>query len=185
MLDKKYNLYIVNGVHQEDWLRELLGVFIDKTARRVGIGGTWTTARSCACSSSRTRCSKKKLNQEKVAKAAGNDAAGALEGGSSLENGHNSKGKLNMRIEGKAVNNKTTEATSMLKDQDWSVDTSAEAVKEHMESLEAGTQNSLSRGNDDAKENPGNPMPSSMNGSYPTVEETVALPGSAFLPTKG
>jgi hypothetical protein len=49
------------------------------------------------------------------------------------------------------------------------VDTSAEAVKEHMESLEAGTQNSLSRSKDDAKENPGNPMPSSMTGSYPTV----------------
>lgn len=183
--DEKYDRYIVNGAHQADRLRELLDVFIDKFVlcsscknpeTELMIVGRdeliWRDCKACGhrghvdnrhklCTfilKNPPESSKKKSKRDKVSsKAAGDAAAAAPEGGSSSDDGHNSQDELTKRIEGEAVDAKTAEATSTLKDQDWSADTSAEAVKARMKSLEAGVQNGLSLGDDDDEENPGGP----------------------------
>jgi len=180
--DEKYDRYIVNGAHPADRLRELLDVFIEKfvlcsscknpETELMIIGRDELIWRDCKACGHRghvdnrhklctfilknpPESSKKKSKRDKKAKAAEAGAPGA-EGGSSDE-GHNSQDELTKRIEGEAVDVKTAEATSTLKDQDWSADTSAEAVKARMKSLEAGIQNGLSLGDDDDEENPGGP----------------------------
>lgn len=91
---------------------------------------------------------KKKTKREKKTKAGNDDQAPGgsttqdTAGGSS-DDGHNSQDELTKRIEGEAVDVETAEATSALKGEDWSADTSAEAVKARMKSLEVGIQSNL------------------------------------------
>ncbi|WAQ81954.1 hypothetical protein PtA15_2A267 [Puccinia triticina] len=179
--DEKYDRYIVNGAHQADRLRELLDVFIDKFVlcsscknpeTELMIVGRdeliWRDCKACGhrghvdnrhklCTfilKNPPESSKKKSKRDKKAKAA--EAGGAPTEGSS-DDGHNSQDELTKRIEGEAVDAKTAEATSTLKDEDWSADTSAGAVKARMKSLEAGIQNGLSLVDEDDEDNPGGP----------------------------
>jgi translation initiation factor 5 len=180
--DEKYDRYIINGAHQADRLRELLDVFIDKfvlcsscknpETELMIVGRDELIWRDCKACGHRGRVdnrhklctfilknppesAKKKSKRDKKAKA-GEAGAATAEGGSS-EDGHNSQDELTKRIEGEAVDEKTAEATSTLKDDDWSADTSAGAVKARMKSLEAGIQNGLSLVDEDDDENPGGP----------------------------
>lgn len=109
---------------------------------------------------------KKKSKRDKRAHKAGTDGQPA-EGSSAVndtlangisnssDDGHQSQDELTQRIEGEAVDVKTAEANSTLKDQDWSVDTSAEAVKARMKSLEVGLQSSLTLGGGDEEDEEG------------------------------
>ncbi|KAA1069596.1 hypothetical protein PGT21_028964 [Puccinia graminis f. sp. tritici] len=181
--DEKYDRYIVNGAHQADRLRELLDVFIDKFVlcsscknpeTELMIVGRdeliWRDCKACGhrghvdnrhklCTfilKNPPESSKKKSKRDKKAAKAGEAGSAPAEGGSS-DDGHNSQDELTKRIEGEAVDEKTAEATSTLKDDDWSADTSAGAVKARMKSLEAGIQNGLSLADEDDEENPGGP----------------------------
>ncbi|MBW0481364.1 hypothetical protein O181_021079 [Austropuccinia psidii MF-1] len=108
---------------------------------------------------------KKKSKRDKKTKVASNGEAteSAPTGnplGSGSDDGQNSQDELTKRIEGEAIDPKKAEAMSALKDQDWSVDTSAEAVKARIKSLEAGIQNGLGLGDDDDDDNAGGPYDS-------------------------
>ncbi|POV97086.1 hypothetical protein PSHT_10073 [Puccinia striiformis] len=181
--DEKYDRYIINGAHQADRLRELLDVFIDKfvlcsncknpETELLIVGKEELIWRDCKACGHRgvvdnrhklctfilknpPESSKKKSKKDKKANK-GTEAGGAAgEGAGSSDEGHNSQDELTKRIEGEAVDEKTAEATSTLKDEDWSADTSAAAVQARMKSLEAGIQNGLALDDDD-DENPGGP----------------------------
>lgn len=183
--DEKSDRYIVNGAHQADRLRELLDVFIDKfvlcsscknpETELMIIGRDEVIWRDCKACGHRGQVdnrhklctfilknppesTKKKSKRDKKLKTNGGDqGAPAAEGAGSSDEGHNSQDELTRRIEGEAVDAKTAEATSTLKDDDWSADTSANAVKARMKSLEVGMQNGLSLGDDDEDDNASGP----------------------------
>ncbi|EGG08818.1 uncharacterized protein MELLADRAFT_115896 [Melampsora larici-populina 98AG31] len=199
--DEKVDRYIVNGAHQADRLRELLDVFIDKFVlcpscknpeTELLVGRDEIISRDCKACGHRglvdnrhklctfilknpPESAKKKSKKDKK-KAKDDNEGGDAAGGS--DEGHNSQDELTKRIEGEAVDVKTAEAQSLLKDEDWSVDTSAEAVKARMKSLEAGIQNGLSLGDED-EEDAGGPYDSfgewvTENRSSATSAEVMA-----------
>lgn len=182
--DEKFDRYIVNGAHQADRLRELLDVFIEKFVlcsncknpeTELMIVGRdeiiWRDCKACGhrghvdnrhklCTfilKNPPESSKKKSKKDKKSKATTGESSANPTEGNSDEDGQNSQDELTKRIEGEAVDEKTAEATSTLKDQDWSADTSAGAVKARMKSLEVGIQSSLTLGDDDDDENGGGP----------------------------
>lgn len=176
--DEKNDRYIVNGAHQNDRLRELLDVFIDKFVlcdscknpeTELIIGKDELISRDCkACGHRGLVDNRHKLctfilknppetkkKSKKDRKASKSEAADAANGEG--EDGYNSQDELTKRIEGEAVDAKTAEKHAALTSDDWSADTSAEAVKARMKSLEAGVQNGLTLGGDDDDEEGGGP----------------------------
>lgn len=172
--DEKVDRYIVNGAHQADRLRELLDVFIDKFVlcpscknpeTELLVGRDEIISRDCKACGHRglvdnrhklctfilknppesAKKSKGKKDKKHAKKDEEQEAGGSDEGA-------NSQDELTKRIEGEAVDEKTAEAQSTLKDEDWSADTSAQAVKARIKSLEAGIQNGLGLGDDDDEE---------------------------------
>lgn len=210
MFDEKVDRYIVNGAHQADRLRELLDVFIDKFVlcpscknpeTELLVGRDEIISRDCKACGHRglvdnrhklctyilknpPESSKKKSKKDKKNKAAGKDEVGGegAEAGGSDE-GHNSQDELTKRIEGEAVDEKTAEAQSTLKDKEWSVDTSAEAVKARIKSLEAGIQNGLGLGEDDEDEN-GSGGPYATFGEWITEHRTTATSAEILVKAK-
>ncbi|CAH7667634.1 domain found in IF2B/IF5-domain-containing protein [Phakopsora pachyrhizi] len=182
--EQKVDRYIVNGAHQADRLRELLDVFIDKFVlcpscknpeTELILSRDGLISKDCKACGHRgmvdnrhklctfilknppdNGSSKKKSKKDKKSKNGDQAETGNHNENGSSDDGNEAQDELTKRIEGEAVDAKTAEATSTLKDDDWSVDTSAEAVKARMKSLEAGVQNGLSLGDDDEDEGAGN-----------------------------
>lgn len=162
--DEKSDRYIVNGAHQADHLRSLLDAFIDKfvlcgscknpeTDLKITKDGM--ILRDCKACGARSDVDmrhklttfitknpppKKKKGSRGATADDGNDDAG--DGGSDDE--------LTKRIKAEAAEIPTAEQRAKGKhDEQWSVDTSEEAVKARVKALEGGFSNALNLGDDD------------------------------------
>jgi len=178
--DEKSDKYIVNGAHDAARLRELLDTFIDKFVLCAScknpetdliITKTEDIIRDCKACGQRTRVDmrhklttfiiKNPPKNPKKSKASrkasdgpdGNgDGNGADEG---AEDGGESDDELTERIKREAAE---LNATTAMKEDDWSADTSAEAVQARQKALEASMKNGLIlNGDDDSDEDANSP----------------------------
>lgn len=166
--DDKAERYIVNGAHQADHLRKLLDTFIDKfvlcgscknpeTDLKISKDGMIT--RDCKACGARSDVDmrhklttfivknpppKKKKGEKGASKSAGQSVeesnGGGGDGGSDDE--------LTQRITAEAADLPSAQL-KQTKDDDWSVDTSEEAVKARVKALEGGISSSLVLDGDD------------------------------------
>lgn len=166
--DDKAERYIVNGAHQADHLRKLLDTFIDKfvlcgscknpeTDLKIGRDGMIT--RDCKACGARSDVDmrhklttfivknpppKKKKGEKGASKSAGQSVeesnGGGGDGGSDDE--------LTQRITAEAADLPSAQS-KQTKDDDWSVDTSEEAVKARVKALEGGISSALVLDGDD------------------------------------
>ncbi|KAJ3927684.1 MAG: domain found in IF2B/IF5-domain-containing protein [Lentinula lateritia] len=176
--DEKNERYIVNGAHDANRLRELLDGFIDKFVLCKSCknpeteliilkqGRSEDIIRDCKACGERTGVDMRhklttfilknppvKVKKGKKKTGTGDAAAGVGGGGgdspdaeaSPAENGEESDDELTKKIkaEAKDLNNETT-----LAKEDWSADTSPEAVKQRIKALEGG-MSGVSLGGDD------------------------------------
>lgn len=178
MFDEKNDRYIVNGAHQSDRLRELLDSFIEKFVlcdscknpeTDLLVGKDDLISRDCKACGHRglvdnrhKLCTfilknppetKKKSKKDKKAKNA--DAGSPNPDGENGADELADQDELTRRIEGEAVDAQTADRQSALKSDGWSADTSSDAVKARMRSLESGVANGLSLGDDDDDEGGG------------------------------
>lgn len=183
--DEKNDRYIVNGAHNADRLRELLDVFIDKFVLCrscknpetelviLKTGRTEDIIRDCKACGERTGIDMRhKLTtfilknppaRQKKAKKNGDAAAGVgnAEGNGHAENGDaeeapgaESDDELTKKIKAEAAG-LNDDAT--LAKEDWSADTSAEAVKQRMKVLEGNMAAAVIGGDDDSDEDVNSP----------------------------
>lgn len=178
--DEKGDRYIVNGAHDATRLRELLDLFIDKFVLCASCKNPETDLviqkgdviiRDCKACGQRTdvdmrhklttfilKNPPKIAKKSKKAKEAPATAAAENGGGSPVteeadEVGGDSDDELTKRIKSEAAELATD---TKLKEDDWSVDTSAEAVKARVKALEGGIQ-SVVLGDDDSDEDADSP----------------------------
>lgn len=164
--DEKNDRYIVNGAHDANRLRELLDVFIDKFVLCrscknpetelviLKVGRTEDIIRDCKACGERTgvdmrhklttyilknppvkiRKGKKKTGAGDAAGGVGGGAAGdEEEGEEGAANGAESDDEMTKKIKAEAADLNTDTA---LAKEDWSADTSPEAVKQRIKALE-------------------------------------------------
>ncbi|KAI0757623.1 eukaryotic translation initiation factor 5 [Daedaleopsis nitida] len=180
--DEKNDRFIVNGAHDPTKLRELLDVFIDKFVlckscknpeTDLIITKTETIIRDCKACGERTDVDMRhKLttfilknppkNPKKSKKKGTTDAnsptpngtAGTPENGD--DEGDASDDELTKRIKAEAAE---LNADAAIAKEDWSADTSPEAVKARMKAVEAAMGNaSLGAGDDDSEEDADSPF---------------------------
>lgn len=173
--DEKGDRYIVNGAHDATRLRELLDTFIDKFVLCGSCKNPETDLiitkndeiiRDCKACGQRTIVdmrhklttfiiknppkAPKKTKKTKNGDAASPDANGNSNGGTPVnddeEIGAESDDELTKRIKSEAAVLTTKTA---LKDDDWSVDTSEEAVRARVKTLEGTLQSTLVLGGDE------------------------------------
>lgn len=173
--DEKGDRYIVNGAHDATRLRELLDTFIDKFVLCGSCKNPETDLiitkndeiiRDCKACGQRTIVDMrhklttfiiknppkppKKAKKAKGGEAASPDANGNNNGGTPVnddeEIGAESDDELTKRIKSEAAVLTTKTA---LKDDDWSVDTSEEAVRARVKTLEGTLQSTLVLGGDE------------------------------------
>lgn len=173
--DEKGDRYIVNGAHDATRLRELLDTFIDKFVLCGSCKNPETDLiitkndeiiRDCKACGQRTIVdmrhklttfiiknppkAPKKAKKTKNGDAASPDANGNSNGGTPVnddeEIGAESDDELTKRIKSEAAVLTTKTA---LKDDDWSVDTSEEAVRARVKTLEGTLQSTLVLGGDE------------------------------------
>lgn len=173
--DEKGDRYIVNGAHDATRLRELLDTFIDKFVLCGSCKNPETDLiitkndeiiRDCKACGQRTIVdmrhklttfiiknppkAPKKAKKAKGGEAASPDANGNNNGGTPVnddeEIGAESDDELTKRIKSEAAVLTTKTA---LKDDDWSVDTSEEAVRARVKTLEGTLQSTLVLGGDE------------------------------------
>lgn len=173
--DEKGDRYIVNGAHDATRLRELLDTFIDKFVLCGSCKNPETDLiitkndeiiRDCKACGQRTIVDMrhklttfiiknppkppKKAKKAKGGEAASPDANGNNNGGTPVnddeEIGAESDDELTKRIKSEAAVLTTKTA---LKDDDWSVDTSEEAVRARVKTLEGTLQSTLMLGGDE------------------------------------
>lgn len=170
--DEKGDRYIVNGAHDATRLRELLDLFIEKFVLCASCKNPETDLiiqkgdiiiRDCKACGQRTDVDmrhklttfiiknppKDPKKSKKTKEASGNTAA-ENGGGSPVseqaeEVGGESDDELTKRIKSEAA----VLADTNIKEDDWSVDTSAEAVKARVKALESSLQSGLVLGADD------------------------------------
>lgn len=177
--DEKNERYIVNGAHDADRLRELLDAFIDKFVLCrscknpetdliiIKQGRNEDIIRDCKACGERTGIDMRhklvpyilknppvKVKKGKKKDVAGADAAvggGEANGGSGEEqnDGNESDDYLTKKIKAEAaeLNDKPT-----LADEDWSADTSPEAVKARIKALEGSMAAAVLGGDDDGSD---------------------------------
>lgn len=175
--DEKTDRYIVNGAHQADHLRGLLDSFIDKfvlcgncknpeTELKVKKDGF--ILRDCkACGARSNVDMRHKLTtyitkNPPPKKRRGVRGAGA---GNTADDGRGdaeeagSEDELTQRIKAEAADIPTAEQRAKTKadKEEWSVDTSEEAVKARVKALEGGLAGGLSLGDDDDDEDQDSP----------------------------
>lgn len=174
--DEKGDRYIVNGAHDATRLRELLDGFIDKfvlcgdcknpeTDLKITKDGD--ILRDCkACGKRSGVDMRHKLTtfitkNPPPKKAKGTKGAGKAAGQSVDDGGDDAAGsddELTQRIKAEAAEIPTAEQRRKdAADEDWSVDTSEEAVKARVKALEGGLQSSLVLGDDDEDEDEDSP----------------------------
>lgn len=173
--DEKGDRYIVNGAHDATRLRELLDTFIDKFVLCGSCKNPETDLiitkndeiiRDCKACGQRTIVDMrhklttfiiknppkppKKAKKAKGGEAASPDSNGNSNGGTPVnddeEIGAESDDELTKRIKSEAAVLTTKTA---LKDDDWSVDTSEEAVRARVKTLEGTLQSTLVLGGDE------------------------------------
>jgi translation initiation factor 5 len=174
--DEKNDRYIVNGAHQADRLRELLDVFIDKFVLCkscknpetelviLKVGRAEDIIRDCKACGERTgvdmrhklttfilknppvksKKSKKKPGEETASPA--NNGGGEEGDGDEGENNAESDDELTRRIKAEAA--ELNQDTTLAKE-DWSADTSPEAVKARVKALESKLASTALGGGDD------------------------------------
>ncbi|KAJ3739318.1 domain found in IF2B/IF5-domain-containing protein [Lentinula detonsa] len=197
--DEKNERYIVNGAHDANRLRELLDGFIDKFVLCKSCknpeteliilkqGRTEDIIRDCKACGERTGVDMRhklttfilknppvKIKKGKKKTGTGDAAAGVGGGGDSpdaeaspVENGAESDDELTKKIkaEAKDLNDDTT-----LTKEEWSADTSPEAVKQRIKALEGGLAGvSIANGEDEGSDDDAN-SPYSQLGKW--VEES-------------
>ncbi|KAF7312452.1 Eukaryotic translation initiation factor 5 [Mycena indigotica] len=185
--DEKNEKYIINGAHNADRLRELLDGFIDKFVLCkscknpeteliiLKVGRSEDIIRDCKACGERTGVEMRHklvtfilknppIKARKGKKAAQNgDAAAGVGGGGDVtpdnaeeaaDGNPDSDDELTKKIKAEAaeLNEETT-----LANEDWSADTSPEAVKARMKALEGGlAAASLANGDDEGSDDDGN-----------------------------
>ncbi|KAH8120733.1 eukaryotic translation initiation factor 5 [Phellopilus nigrolimitatus] len=179
--DEKGDRYIVNGAHDASRLRELLDVFIDKfvlcgscknpETDLVIIKGD-VIIRNCKACGQRTSVDMRhKLttfilkNPPKTPKKTKKAKDGtAVDNGSvsppdeeAEEAGGESDDELTKRIKSEAAVLATDPTLTSMKEDEWAVDTSAEAVKARVKALESSMQASLVLGDDDSDDDVNSP----------------------------
>lgn len=176
--DEKNERYIVNGAHDANRLRELLDVFIEKFVLCKSCknpeteliilknGRVEDIIRDCKACGERTgvdmrhklttfilknppvkvKKGKKKTTNGDAADGVGGGGSPDHDDGVEAENGDESDDELTKKIKAEArqLNNDTA-----LAKEDWSVDTSAEAVKERIKALEGAMSGAMLTGGDD------------------------------------
>ncbi|KIK66693.1 hypothetical protein GYMLUDRAFT_69825 [Collybiopsis luxurians FD-317 M1] len=194
--DEKNERYIVNGAHDANRLRELLDGFIDKFVLCKSCknpetelvilkqGRTEDIIRDCKACGERTGVDMRhklttfilknppvKVKKGKKKTGTGDAATGVGGGGDSpeaeaspAENGAESDDELTKKIKAEA---KDLNAETALAKEDWSADTSPEAVKQRIKALEGGLA-AASLGDDDGSDDDAN-SPYSQLGTW--VEE--------------
>jgi len=193
--DDKNERYIVNGAHNAERLRELLDTFIDKFVLCkscknpetdlviLGKGRNETIIRDCKACGERTDIDMRhklttfilKNPPVKVRKGKKKDAAGAdaaVGGGSPLaegegdaDPGNESDDFLTKKIKAEAAELTTETAIA---NEDWSQDTSPEAVAERAKAIEA-TMAAVQLGDDDGSDDDAN-SPYTALGTWITAE---------------
>lgn len=168
--DEKNERYIVNGAHQSDQLRKLLDDFIDKfvlcgscknpeTDLKITKDGM--ILRDCkACGARSDVDMRHKLTTFIVKNPPPKKKKGSKSQGQSADDGNTVDGggsddELTARINAEAAHIPTAEQAKTA-DDDWSVDTSEEAVKARVKALE-GNMNTLSLGGDEDEEDEDSP----------------------------
>ncbi|KAF9004075.1 domain found in IF2B/IF5-domain-containing protein [Cyathus striatus] len=145
--DEKNDRYIVNGAHDANRLRELLDVFIDKFVLCkscknpeteliiIKQGRSEDIIRDCKACGERTGAKKgKKRTGDAAAGVGGAADANGENGHADDANGAESDDELTRKIKAEAAElNQDAEIGK----EDWSADTSPEAVKERLKALEA------------------------------------------------
>ncbi|KDQ17681.1 hypothetical protein BOTBODRAFT_53221 [Botryobasidium botryosum FD-172 SS1] len=179
--DEKNDRYIVNGAHDATRLRELLDAFIDKFVLCGSCKNPETDLiltknddifRDCkACGARSNIDMRHKLttfivkNPPKTKKSKKSANGGAAkdkdkEGGGGSEEGGDNEGsddELTKRIKAEAAELPTAEQASTT--DDWSLDTSPEAVRARAKGLAAQLQNNLVLGDDDEDDGEGGDTP--------------------------
>ncbi|KAJ4477449.1 domain found in IF2B/IF5-domain-containing protein [Lentinula aciculospora] len=196
--DEKNERYIVNGAHDANRLRELLDGFIDKFVLCKSCknpeteliilkqGRSEDIIRDCKACGERTGVDMRhklttfilknppvKIKKGKKKTGTGDAAAGIGGGGDSpdaeaspAENGAESDDELTKKIKAEA---KDLNDDTLLTKEDWSADTSPEAVKQRIKALEGGVAGvSLAGGDDEGSDDDAN-SPYSQLGKW--VEE--------------
>ncbi|KAF5372740.1 hypothetical protein D9615_010121 [Tricholomella constricta] len=182
--DEKNDRYIVNGAHNAERLRELLDVFIDKFVLCrscknpetelviLKSGRNENIIRDCKACGERTEVDMRhklttfilKNPPVKVKKGKNRntgDAAGGVGGGSDMNgdsieqeaNGAESDDELTKKIKAEAaeLNN-----DAVLVNEDWSADTSPEAVKQRIKTLEGGMASVVLGGDEEGSDEDAN-----------------------------
>ncbi|EJD04476.1 eukaryotic translation initiation factor 5 [Fomitiporia mediterranea MF3/22] len=176
--DEKGDRYIVNGAHDASRLRELLDIFIDKFVLCAACKNPETDliitkgdmiTRDCKACGQRTNVDMRhKLttfilkNPPKVSKkskkakegAATENGGGSPPAEAAEEQGADSDDELTKRIKIEAAE---LAENSKLKEEEWAVDTSPEAVKARVKALESGMQSGLLLGDDDSDDDANSP----------------------------
>ncbi|KIY69096.1 hypothetical protein CYLTODRAFT_489215 [Cylindrobasidium torrendii FP15055 ss-10] len=192
--DEKNERYIVNGAHDANRLRELLDVFIDKFVLCkscknpetelviIKQGRTEDIIRDCKACGERTGVDMRhklttfilknppvKIKKGKNRTGAG-DAAAGIGGGSpdngdeEIDDGAESDDMLTRKIKAEA---KELNTDTALAKEDWSADTSADAVKERMKALEGAMNNARLNGDDEGSDD-------EVNSPYAVLGQWVA-----------
>ena len=173
--DEKSDRYIVNGAHDASRLRELLDGFIEKFVLCGACKNPETDLvikggiiiRDCKACGQRTNVDMRhklttfilKNPPPKKSKKA-KEAAAAENGGNSPpaeetnEAGAESDDELTKRIKSEAA---VLDGDTKLKEDDWAVDTSPEAVKARVKALEGSLQSGLVLGDDDSDDGANSP----------------------------
>lgn len=177
-VDEKNERYIVNGAHDANRLRELLDVFIDKFVLCKScknpetelivtkVGRTEDIIRDCKACGERTGVDMRHklttyilknppVKVKKGKKKNTGDAADGVGGGGDhspeegdypATNGHESDDELTKKIKAEA---RDLNSDAALANEDWSADTSPEAVKQRIKALEGSMAAAVLAGGDD------------------------------------
>ncbi|KZT42759.1 hypothetical protein SISSUDRAFT_979431 [Sistotremastrum suecicum HHB10207 ss-3] len=193
--DEKAERYIVNGAHDASRLRELLDAFIDKFVlcgscknpeTDLIISKSDDITRNCkACGAQTGVDMRHKLvpfiikNPPKTAKKSKKGKSQDEGANGDAENGGDdgdaaSDDELTRRIKAEAA--ELTTKTNI--DDDWSVDTSAEAVKARVKALEGAVKNGLVLNDDDSDE--GADSPYSVLGNWLQENRSTATPVEVY-----
>ncbi|KAJ7593334.1 domain found in IF2B/IF5-domain-containing protein [Mycena floridula] len=184
--DEKNERYIVNGAHDANRLRELLDVFIEKFVLCkscknpetelviLKVNRSEDIIRDCKACGERTGVDMRhklttyilknppiKAKKASKKKASGDAADGVGGGAATPENGDIVEGEpgaesddeLTKKIKAEA---KELNAETALAKEDWSADTSPEAVKQRIKALEGGMAGAILGGDDDGSDDDAN-----------------------------